>query len=1606
MARSRARAAGGAAGLAGGDYQSSLAAWFAVQVLAETEAHPGLALPATVTYEAVRVQTGQTLDDVGVDVVDRATRERGRVVVQAKRRLEASVGPTSDLAGALAQCAQEFLSVRPGALDRYVIASPNLRGLRGGVPVLERNRMMPLEAGLDASAANAREHHVLNLLRRHLTAAWEALAGQPPTEPDLRDLLRHVWFLEIDAEPGGQGEREALDRLRVSVLSEPADDVTAWTALVRYCAQRTAGPVGADRRSLVERLSAARIGVQAPRSARRSIESLRRHTDRVRARLADHQQIPAVTRPLHLQRAVSAEIANRAQADSLLVTGPPGVGKSGALASALEELASRGVDIVVIAADSITAADEPTLRAELEIDRRLPDVLAEWPGEPAGVIAIDGLDAVRGSPREHVLSEIIRDVAASRGRWRVLVSIREYDLRYSELASVTSSRSGTRLAQIVVGPLADDDLAFLDGPAPELHRLATAPASPIAALLRVPFNLWLAAELLYGAGMPEGALSPLRSQLGLLDQFWRLRVVETGLDGNARERAALQAARAMLELRRLTVGRQALLERGIEGRALERVLSAGVMTEWRAGPAASVSRDVLAFAHHVLFDYAASRLFRDDDRALATMLSADRGLAILIRPSIVFHASHLWQSLPTADFWAAVRRFVAADGVPELAKVVPASVIAQEARRPEEISALVAALQAPDSTRSSEALLAHIVNSIVADDEARTLVVGPGAGPWLQMCAEIGPPRSPSVAQSVSRLLQLATKDAQPTPEQLSYAGQAARALLAFALRDPGHFPPLLGRAIGAVCRTVRSDLGATEAALAPLVSNAHLQAWGYLDLHWLADEIPLLAGALPDLVERLYVEAFGYQETSDEATPIGASRILAMRSNRRQDYATGLWVAAERYEPFLRAAPRQALSALDAAVRAEGRRWAYRGWREREFVFLGRRLRLRRDDSTFWDQAALGSRDARSMLDAFERVADVAAGRRAVDDRRALLAATCDAAPSAAVWRRLLLLGARYPGTWGRQLAELAIEPSLLLCGDTSEAAVRCVGALLAMFGRADRAAVERALLALPAGAPLEAEQAESIRDLVLGSVAPDRLVTSAARQRRRQLDEARASRVPEAHPGRPLPELEPATTGPVASAIAEVAVARTAVASSESVEPSQLDRLLAVLPPLRALLAPLDDPEAAEGWTELALGAATWARRAVMPTADDLMRVEALLEEASHQPYPWPSIAGAADAGISWSPSDARVPAADGLAALARHGRVNPRVRDLARDGSPAVRFQVVSHLGGLMGADRALARELAERTARDETSFEVLGALLHSLGYLLHVDAEWTLEAVTTVLGRFPDDRSSDGPRANASRLLAELAVRVGNARADLILAQLAAEPDRHSEELGAVAEQLRPYAGWHQPPDGEAQRMVRQRALRVLRAVVTAARDRADGIVARRSATPDEPWPEPDGIAWQRCMRVASEVAQQVYFGSGAYDWEQHGPWLGPGAEDIRLERFWHEGRALLAALATVGWPAVTHHLVDTLRALVRFDPLAVLALAATAVRRGNELGYQGETIAVSQVAKLVEDYLANYRSLLLESPEATEQLVDILDGFAALGWEDALRLVYRLDEIYR
>jgi hypothetical protein len=91
--------------------------------------------------------------------------------------------------------------------------------------------------------------------------------------------------------------------------------------------------------------------------------------------------------------------------------------------------------------------------------------------------------------------------------------------------------------------------------------------------------------------------------------------------------------------------------------------------------------------------------------------------------------------------------------------------------------------------------------------------------------------------------------------------------------------------------------------------------------------------------------------------------------------------------------------------------------------------------------------------------------------------------------------------------------------------------------------------------------------------------------------------------------------------------------------------------------------------------------------------------------------------------------------------------------------------------------------------------------------------------------------------------------------------------------------------------------------------------------------------------------------------------------------------------------------------EFLAGAVEHDPAGALQLAADVASASESAGYHLDSMAAKETVALAEQIVADHRSEL-QRPEVLADLVRLLDLFAKVGWPEALRLLWRLDEVFR
>ena len=1312
MAKGDGNSGGGTATHAGTNYQNRVAAWTAVQILAEQSAVPPWDLPGDVTLDSLHVETPHEVDDLGV-----RTSAGGSVRSQAKHTLSLQTASDSPFGSAISQCNRDYRAANPSldaATDRLVIVTTSLSSapVKTHLPSFLSRFRTSSNPELEWSSGNDQENNAAATLKDHLVNEWKAASGSDPTDAELAGVLRIMRIQILDVDEGGQSEREAKQLLRTAILVDPTQSDAAWNTLITAAANYAANSQRADRAALQRVFTDAGLAINPARSFQADVAGLKRHTAATLGGLTEYSRIQVANTNIVIDRAPAPELQAGASTGHLLVLGMPGAGKSGALHHLANQLIAQQADVVLFAVDQIEAASAGALRAELSLEHDLLDVLQAWPGTAPGYLIIDALDAARSDGAVKTLQTLIREVTSKPGRWHVIASVRKFDLRYDSAlqrlfkgtppSTLFVDREFGLVRHVNVPALSETELAQVSAQSSVLGALVSQASPQLRELLHSPFNLRLLAELL-DAGMTQDELRPLRTQIELLDKYWRERIIAHDHHGDARELVLRRVVGEMVKRRALRIARVAAIQNdAASGAFLEDLLSKHVLAEWTT-QTGTAQRDFLTFPHHLLFDYAVACLFvPQDGPALIQLLDAEPDLLIAIRPSIELHFQRLWHRDQTA-FWDLTLPILES-AINEIGKLLGPSVAALLAKSAADLQPLLDCIGDTQRRPTGIAALRHIMATLLTYGLTAGLV---GPGPWAEFLDTATQPMTPELAHSIRPYVNfLASKFDVLDPNAARHLGNLTRRLLSFSLAAKPFNALMAVNAITGVTQSVTTDPAASIAILRQCITEDHLAEHGFRTFPTLSRQAAALVEIDPDFVRDLYIAGFEHQEKSDEKTLMGDSQILPMSSNRRQDYEMGQWSLSEQFPRILRAAPRQALTALIAAAAAHvtNRRKA-----ERDIVpvFLhGIESGLWRDNSSIWDGSADQIENVPKMLQAFRSFLGTLSDAALLRELMNIVAAH---QPPGTIWRLLLATGAEHPSTVGLAIRSLAWDHFILTERDTTSLAGDFLSAIFPLLQPQERTRVEDAIMAIPSRAPQRPEAADRARDRLLGCLDLPLLTTAPVIARRSELEAAggppqnqpdpsfqithRAFEMEDYLREQGVPVEDPehqrllALTRPIA-----------AFGSEFLNNKPDHDRIRAILPDIRALDAETKVIESlhpelrSQTLTDLAQACEAMLRNDDFPWDTEtlaLLRTVILRAAADADPEPNPE----RDAGFQEHPSWAASPRLEGAQAVlglahrsaALTAELQPVILRLAADSVAAVRFQVARRAGHLFSTDR---------------------------------------------------------------------------------------------------------------------------------------------------------------------------------------------------------------------------------------------------------------------------------------------------------------------------------
>jgi hypothetical protein len=1603
---------GGNATASGVSFQASVAAYFAAHGLAEAPLDARLGL-GRANPTGFRFETEVPVDDIliSLDTV-------GWAFIQGKNSLTNSASLTSELGKTCDEFARlwEAASIGSGAhgWDRPLTAGIDVMVIAVGPTTsatIKHHLARALDIARDGSSATLSQNQAKaldsfrKLIVKALTARGGAVASVDPNA-----ILKFVHILDFDF---GGPHRATAEAVLANTLTNRSSAPAALTVLEKECERRTAARNGISLAGLRSELARGGVSISAPPDYRSDIVALKDRTSRVSGALQDFERTQVSGKDITISRACTAACVTAAKEGSLVVVGDPGAGKSAVVNETARQLGAEGSDIVLLAVDRLQVDSVEGLSAALGIYHPLADLLANWPGSGPAYLILDALDACRFGKSEALFRNVMQEVLElDEGRWRIVASIRTFDLlvgqefgRLFRGAPPSPAFTDLRLQaarHIRVPEWSDTEFEELLTRIPPLRVAIDNGGPKLAELARVPFNTRLFADLLTAGVAPE-QLRSLGSQVQLLEMYWNERVRPLGLPAEQCLENTVKAMidRGRMEATRIAAGKGA-------GNALDQLLQRGVLI--------SVNGDrEVAFSHHILFDYVASRTVIDlDDAANNAELTKRSGASLLLAPAISFALQHLWETSGSGRnrFWKAVADLAGDAAADPIARSVAARVGCDLPSEADDTVGFVWLMAQQSESESAFGAFRHIVGalSVRLEDE-----VGVPPAPWCSI-AESAAPFVSEIAWPLRTLIQNLI-DRVTDPDLRRQVGVAARAVMNFAF-DAQYGERLMPLAIGFVAKTFGTDRAASRRLVERLLERDRMKEHAANDMHWLASDVGEIAAHDTDLVVQIYDRVFAHTIEEDAPTSLGNSKIMPLRSNRRQDFKMSQWALKEALPAFAKAHP---LATAEVAIKVS------RGHIRNEHqptepvemltMTIGSQVGLiTQDDSHSWAASHRGqhSGDAVQIIDGFVEMLKTATDTDVIAIADRLIAEN----EHAWLWNRLLMVANARGGALAAKLWPWAAQIELLRSLDTMKPAIDLLASQYSQRSSAEKQEVEERVLA--AAFPESYDPTDSalyFKQRVFGAIDTEARETQAAKD---IVDEAIATGTvvtnDDGHrlydPGFGKREehgwLRDKGVDIAAEPNASILAAVTACENNALKEAADTEARLADVRTLRDRLIsggvaahPL---VAVHGWEKVAWTiermTADWAVVSVL-TVSHRTEIEDLCKSMN------PTLAS-----LSTPDEDKLKHARENTAGVIMNivrgvpeaeARFTAEIRAFSSDKSPEVRNGIASRIAFLWGAEKFLLWDLAEEFANKETNARVLVHLLNFLIRASNSEPERIGALTQTLLqrGNIEKGEGRDIFHESIGTLVFHLWVRHGQTAARRTIDRWLADRVTFKAELRHGAFSIREglVVGYNndlavdQETRSRCQKLafeIIDRSARGLEEYI--ALDGADQTDARSAEASDD-------------AALLDQMSDQFFYAAGAPETQKGKEPLALGKIEDR-KRYLADNETTFRRVGDVGAPKAIHYMLRLLNFLSPGDPTLVFDLTAHALLQGGKLhGYQFESMGADQFVNMIGRTIADHRELFDDRARRLA-LVEVLEVFVEAGWPTARRLLYRLPEALR
>ena len=1324
-----------------------------------------------------------------------------------------------------------------------------------------------------------------------------------------------------------------------------------------------------------------------------------------------------------------------------VIIGSPGVGKTYLLKELRRSLKSAGILHLLLPIDQLRDGTDETLRRELSYKGDLIEKLKSIPvSDKKAILLFDAFDAARNEQTRKRFLYLIRRAIRDLKQWNVVVTVRTYDAKKSqELLDLFGNSYDTDLTQyhskgilcrhFEIPSLNEAEIQQAFGQISHLESLYNSGSQDFKQLLANPFNLWLLEKILKTSpDVPD--FSQIHSEVQLLDLFWQRRV-EGKSDGEHRRFVLEQVAHRMVEEHSLSVRRRDVYkELGIDKPARKTAWDNLLSDEILAKVSSTGQR--IAFSHNILFDYAISvLLIEDEPQQLEKFVLEDSSRPLFLRPSLTYFFTRLWYDAPKS-FWNAFWHVLPSNQPVHLrlfARLIPTSVIANETREIDQLNPLL------EKLRNGEGIADEAMMRLLQSLRTLQIERDPLWSVFFdRVSAHLHANFAWDLATLTSEMLERAINNEKTAV--IDACGRVGQRLLKWIWQErENDWYNRLGSywAVPLVAKTYGTNVEESRILLGKVLALKREEHFPIDSLTRLTKHVDKIWVHDPEFVGLIYRAVFTHRETSDEKTNLGGGPILPLTSTRRQDHSMCQYRLVEHFPNFLREAPLPATRAVIQSLNffiVDTHIFRYRQSGvvledlRGTFKFRGKLAHFVQDNSHVWDEREILDEPI-EMADAlFEFIAELAMSKDPLLD--SLLDVFRDHVGVAFFWKRLLKTATQFPKVFAPRLFELCIAKTIQMGDEVFYERGLFLETAASEFTPEQLLQIEKSILGLPEEGKENREFLEYQRNRLLAQISPHLLLTDEAKKFREEI--ARENDVPEDRPPVGFSSWEPYddkkrlqdqgvdTTKPENQELQRFFEPLNKFSSDWLNGKPTKEATELILPPLQEVYAIIRTNTEADKaiidslWCKLTACVAILARVADNPESHLFAFCRQVLLHGAMHELPKPDPQRDAQFNDSMYSPFPRHEAAQGLLKLTTRqpdAEMLDAIEALASDPVLSVRMVTAMELFRVDCKTPERFWRIVDNRATYETSHVVQERLYATLTWVVAKNEEKTIHAMDKLLKRTLLSTETLEPANLCIDLLMWLAIYRENSWAlETIEDIFFKDPIRFANSLTrAVSEVMRTVVPKNLETDEERER--RKRAIAWLEQVITV----ASGGIKELRITLKAHRTEETEKKLHDIYGVIDAVITRLYLEVPCERGESEEP-----VEEIPDElccRLYNEVKPLMKRVIAfaqdrengVMFAGTAYYFMQLLTRFLSCNPKEVLHLAEGVARSSEPSGYNLDSLAVEDVVKFVEIVLADHRDEVRDG-RGLEDLLKLLDIFAKTGWSDALRLVWRLDEVFR